>query len=157
MTKEVQGFMEELELPSCLEVAFTKSKWKNLVKKAIKKANESEIRKSIEPYKKMKHLSIENETFECKQYLSTLPLEKARTLFKHKFKTTENVKINYKNDAGFANYMWKCSSCSNQDIESHLLWCPGYADMINGLNLNEDADLCSYLQIIFSVRCKEKK
>ena len=157
LTKEVQGFMEELELPSCLEVAFTKSKWKNLVKKAIKKANESEIRKSIEPYKKMKHLSIENETFECKQYLSTLPLEKARTLFKHKFKMTENVKMNYKNDAGFANSLWKCSNCSNKDTESHLLWCPGYADMRNGLNLNADADLCSYLQKIFSVRCKEKK
>ena len=105
----------------------------------------------------MKHLNIENETFECKQYLSTLPIEKGRTLFKHKFKMTENVKINYKKDAGFADSMWKCSSCSNQDTESHLLWCPGYADMRNGLNLNEDADLCSYLQKIFSVRCNEKK
>ena len=67
LTQEVQGYMEELKLPSCLEIKFTKSKWKSLVKKAIKEANERDIRQSIEPYKKMKHLNIENETFECKQ------------------------------------------------------------------------------------------
>jgi hypothetical protein len=48
----------------------------NIVKKAIHKANEEEIRHSIEPYKKMKHLNIADEEFGCKQYLSTLPLEK---------------------------------------------------------------------------------
>ena len=97
LTTEVKGYMEELNLPNCLEVKFTKSKWKNLVKKAIQESNEKEIRQSIEPYKKMKHLNIVDEKFECKQYLSTLPLEKARTLFKHKYKITENVNINYKN------------------------------------------------------------
>ena len=54
------------------------------------------------------------------------------------------------------NSLWKCSYCFNQDTESHLLWCPGHADLRNGLNLNDDSDLCSYLQKIFSVRCKEK-
>ena len=48
----------------------------------------------------MKHLNIVKETFECKQYLPTLPLEKARTLFRHKHKMTETVKMNYKNDDG---------------------------------------------------------
>ena len=86
LTSEVQGFMEELDLPNCLEIKFTKAKWKNLVKKAIHKANENEIRQSLEPYKKVKHLNIGDDKFECKQYLSTLPLEKARIMFKHKFK-----------------------------------------------------------------------
>ena len=157
LTKEVQGFMEELNLPSCLEVTFTKAKWKNIVKKAIHKANEEEIRHSIEPYKKMKHLNIVDEEFECKQYLSTLPLEKARTLFKHKYRMTENIKMNFKNDNGYENSLWKCSYCFNQDTESHLLWCPGHADMRKGLNLNDDSDLCSYLQKIFAERCKAKK
>ena len=40
--------MEELNLPNCLEVKFTKSKWKNLVKKAIQEANEKEIRQENE-------------------------------------------------------------------------------------------------------------
>ena len=157
LTTEVKGYMEELNLPNCLEVEFTKSKWKNLVKKAIQEANEKEIRQSIEPYKKMKHLNIIDDKFECKQYLSTLPLEKARTMFKHKYKMTENVKMNYKNDQEYSNSLWRCSSCSNQDTESHLLWCPGFTDMRKGLNLKDDSDLCSYLQKIFSARCKEKK
>ena len=95
------------------------------------------------------------EKFECKEYLSTLPLEKARTMFKHKYKMTEMVKMNFKNDQKYANLLWRCSSCSNQDTESHLLWCPGYTDLRKGLNLNDDSDLCSYLQKIFAVRCKE--
>ena len=157
LTSEVLRYMEELNLPNCLEVKFTKAKWKNLVKKAIQEANEKDIRQSIEPYKKMKHLDIENEKFECKQYLSSLPLEKARTMFKHKFKMTEKVKMNYKNDQEYSNSLWRCNSCSNQDTESHLLWCPGYSDMRKDLNLKDDADLCSYLQKIFAARCKEKK
>ena len=128
-----------------------------MVKKAIHKANENDIRKSLEPYKKVKHLNIGDDKFECKQYLSTLPLEKARTMFKHKCKMTENVKMNFKNDQQFSNSLWRCSSCLNQDTESHLLWCPGYTDMREGLNLNDDSDLCSYLQKIFAVRCKESK
>ena len=105
----------------------------------------------------MKHLNIVDEKFECKQYLSTLPLEKAPSLFKHKYKMTENVKINYKNDQEYSNSLWRCSSCSNQDTESHLLWCQGFSDMRIGLNLKDDSDLCSYLQKIFAERCKEKK
>ena len=155
LTTEVLGFIEELNLPNCLEIKFTKAKWKNIVKKAIHKANESEIRQSMEPYKKIKHLNVVEEKFECKEYLSTLPLEKARTMFKHKYKMTEMVKMNFKNDQKYANLLWRCSSCSNQDTESHLLWCPGYTDLRKGLNLNDDSDLCSYLQKIFAVRCKE--
>ena len=82
LTSEVLGYMEELNLPNCLEVNFTKAKWKNIVKKAIQEANEKEIRQAIEPYKKVKHLNIVEDKFEFKQYLSSLPLEKARTMFK---------------------------------------------------------------------------
>ena len=75
---------------------------KNLVKKVISKANETEIRQAIQPYKKVADLGKAEDKFECKDYLSTLPLSKARTLFNHKYKMTENVKMNYKNDSSFA-------------------------------------------------------
>ena len=157
LSSEVQGFMEELNLPNCIDVTFSKAKWKNVVKRAIQAANEKEIREAIEPYKKMKHLDIENDKFECMEYLSKLPLEKDRTMFKHKYKMTENVKTNYKNDQEYSNSLWRCSSCLNQDTESHLLWCPGFADMRKGLDLKENSDLCEYLQKIFAARCKDKK
>jgi hypothetical protein len=47
----------------------TKSKWENLVQRAISQANEEEIRASIEPYKKIDSSCIEAEKFECKDYL----------------------------------------------------------------------------------------
>ena len=149
--------ISELELPNLFIEKMKKSKWKNLVKKAISKANEFEIRQAIQPYKKMSDLGIAEERFECKDYLSTLPLSKARTLFNHKYQMTDNVKMNYKNDSSFANDLWKCKKCLYQDTEAHLLWCPGYQDMRQGLDLADNHDLCSYLQKIFTSRCKEEK
>ena len=144
-------------LPNCFEEKISKSKWKNLVKGAVSRANEEEIRSSIEPYKKIVSSIIETENFECKNYLSTLTLSKARTLFKHKYQMTENVKMNCKNDQTIANSLWQCGECLNQNTESHLLWCPGYLNLREDLDLNNNEDLCSYLQKIFTLRCKDDK
>ena len=157
LTAEVQKYICDLNLPSCFENHFPKSEWKRLVKAAIKKANEEEIREAIKPYKKMKRIKVEEENFEPKDYLMNLSLCKARTLFKHKYSMTENVKMNFKNDKTFSNSLWKCSECQNQDSEIHLLWCPGYVDYREGLDLKNDSDLCTYLQKIFKQRCNEKK
>ena len=70
---------------------------------------------------------------------------------------TENVKMNYKNDKSFAKSLWKCKECQNQDSESHLLWCPGYEDLRDGLDLKENLDLCVYLQKVFIQRSREEK
>ena len=157
LTKEVEHLILLLKLPNCFEEKMSKSKWKNLVKRAVSRANEEEIRSSIEPYKKIVSSIIETENFECKNYLSTLTLSKARTLFKHKYQMTENVKMNCKNDQAFANSLWQCGECLNQDTESHLLWCPGYLNLREDLDLNNNEDLCSYLQKIFTLRCKDDK
>ena len=82
-------------------------------------------------------------TFIC--YLSNLSLSNARTLFKHKYAMTENVKMNFKGNVYFARELWKCTHCKNQDNESHLLWCPKYEDMRKDLNIRNDVDLCNYL------------
>ena len=156
LTKEVQAYMEELNLPNCLLTRIPQMKWKTLVKKAVSQANEKEIKEEIIPYKKMKNVNVEEENFECKDYLSNLPLYKSRTLFKHKYSMTENVKMNYKNDKSFAKSLWKCKECQNQDSESHLLWCPGYEDLRDGLDLKENSDLCVYLQKVFILRSKEE-
>ena len=62
---------------------------------------------------------------------------------------TENVKMNYKGDQSFARTLWKCQQCQqcgNQDTKSHLLWCSGYAEDRENLDLESDKDLCKYLQ-----------
>ena len=59
LTEEVKEFIRELSLPNCFEQKIPQNTWKGLVKKAIDKANEQEIRSSAITYKKMKD-KIEN-------------------------------------------------------------------------------------------------
>ena len=156
MTDEVKSFIAKLSLPNCFEQRIPQITWKRLVKKAINEANEHEIRVSTNSYKKMKDKVKDDETFECKDYLAQLPLSQARTMFQHKYSMTENVKMNYKGDPTYAKSLWKCQECGNQDSEKHLLWCSGYAELRKDLDLDVDKDLCSYLQKIIQIRCKEK-
>ena len=157
LTQEVEMFIAQLSLPNCFNTRIPKTKWKTLVKKAIARANENEIRLATLSYKKMKNRILENEKFECKECLSNLSLSQARTMFKHKYSMTENVKMNYKGDQSYAKSLWKCNQCKNQDTNSHLLWCSGYKELRKGLNLKDDKDLCSYIQKVIQMRCKEAK
>jgi hypothetical protein len=157
LTKEVKDFVDHLSLPDCFNERIPIRKWKTLVKKAVADANEKEIRESATSYKKMKHKIEDEEKFKCKEYLTSLPLSQARTLFKHKYSMTEQVKMNYKGDPAFSKLLWKCQDCQNQDTEIHLLWCPAFKDIRNGLDLASDKDLCSYLQQVIKTRCKENK
>ena len=127
------------------------------MKKAIYKENENEIRKSASSYKKMKNKIKVDEPFGCKDYLQNLPISQARILFNHKYSITENIKMNYKGNPSYANSLWKCNECGNQDTSSHLLWCKGYSEQREGLDLESDRDLCKYLQKIITLRCKDAK
>ena len=104
-------------------------------------ANENEIRESSESYQKMKNRIKDSEKFKCKDYLSSLSISQARTLFKHKYSIRENVKMNYKGDATFTKLLWKCQECMNQDTEIHLPWCPAYEELRMGMDLSSDKDL----------------
>ena len=155
LTEEVREYIGSLSLPDCFQSRIPKAEWKRKMSKAISKANEDEIRKAAEGYKKMKNKISEGEKFECKEYIQALPISQARTLFKHKYSMTDKVKMNFKGDQQYERTLWKCNECSNQDKESHLLWCSGYGDLRQGLDLTEDKDLCTYLPNIVKLRCKE--
>ena len=157
LSQEVKEFIDILSLPNCFQERIPPIRWKRLVKSAISNANEKEIRESSESFKKMKNKIEDSEKFKFKDYLSNLPLSQARTMFKHKYSMTENVKMNYKGDPTFTKLLWKCQDCMNQDTEIHLLWCPAYEDLRMGMDLSSDKDLCSYLQKVIQIRCKENK
>ena len=157
LSQEVKEFIDILSLPNCFQERIPPIRWKRLVKGAISNANEKEIRESSESFKKMKNKIEDSEKFKFKDYLSNLPLSQARTMFKHKYSMTENVKMNYKGDPTFTKLPWKCQDCMNQDTEIHLLWCPAYEDLRMGMDLSSDKDLCSYLQKVIQIRCKENK
>ena len=49
---------------------------------------------------------------------------------------------------------WKFDDCGNLDFEDYLLWCEGYRDLRENLDLDEDKDLTEYLTKIHSRRSK---
>ena len=48
--------------------------------------------------------------------------------------------------------LWRCEDCGLQDTNSHLLWCSGYENLRDGKDLDDDKQLCDYLQKIFLLR-----
>ena len=144
LTQEVEQFIEQLSLPNCFTSRIPQNKWKTLVKKAVMKENEKEIRHSSTSYKKMMNKVFDDEKFGCKDYLLNMPIGQARIYFQHKYSMMENVKMNFKGNPAYANNLWKCDKCNNQDTNSHLLWCTGYEQERDGLDLESDTDLCKY-------------
>ena len=151
---ECQSFIEELNLPNILEVKIKRNKWKELVKKAVLAANVTELEEELRKSKKLKDSQIINEGFGVKKYMKELSLKESRTLFKHRCKVSQYVKMNFRNDKIFAKKLWKCDHCSKMDTESHLLWCDSYKKLRENKDLNQNKDLCKYLQDILQLRTK---
>ena len=64
----------------------------------------------------------------------------------------QTVKINQKNKHGFATKLWKCEACLNLDSQSHLMWCPDYASLREGLDIDNDLDVGHYIQNVFKIQ-----
>ena len=155
LTKECKSFMLDLGLPNCLVEEFPQVKWKKLVKKAILETNESEIREAMKSKKKLKDRKISQDNYGMKTYVSKLSIHETRNIFKHRSSMTQNVKLNYKGVKRYEQQGWKCDACDNLDSEDHLLWCVGYTDLRESLNLEIDKDLSEYLQKIKTKRMKK--
>ena len=70
---------------------------------------------------------------------------------------TRYVKMNYKGDKMYSKLLWKCENCTNMDSESHILWCSEYSDLREGKNLNNNKDLCEYIQKVMKKREKQEQ
>ena len=67
---------------------------------------------------------------------------------------TQYVKLNFKGVKRYEMQGWKWDDCGNLDSEDHLLWCEGYGDLRENLNLDLDKDLSEYLRKIHTKRSK---
>ena len=43
---------------------------------------------------------------------------------------------------------WKCDECQHLDSEEHLLWCKGYEEIREYLDIENEKELSSYLEKI---------
>ena len=66
------------------------------------------------------------------------------------------VKMNYKGDKKYEKQLWKCDECKLMDSESHILWCSAYQHLRTNKSLNNDKDLCQYLNEVLKIREKSE-
>ena len=81
LVQECLEWLKILKLPNVLEQRITKTQWKNLVKKAILKENEDDLRKKIMKMEKLKNGEIVKGKCERKDYVKNLSVNDARQIF----------------------------------------------------------------------------
>ena len=68
-----------------------------------------------------------------------------------------DVAFNYKHQGNNAENLWMCSSCQSAiESQDHVLFCPAYAQLRQGKNLDSDRDLSDYLMKVLIIREKLK-
>ena len=112
----------------------------------------------MKKYKKLNVDDFKNENCSAKEYLSSMFLSQARLNFKLRAKMAPTVQINFMSDPKFASNLWACVGCEsvsqsgkivrNMDSQSHILSCPGYADLRLDKDLSQDKDLFEYFLVI---------
>ena len=158
LTSECMKMIHELGIPNITEdnirQHISKLKWKKIVKDAVKKACEVELKREIKDLKKLKNGPMIEENFSTKSYLKEYCLDEARTLFKYRSKML-NFKFNYKNDVKNLQELWNCDSCQSAiESQDHILWCPAYVDLRKGKSLESDEDLVQYFSSVMKIREK---
>jgi heterodisulfide reductase subunit C len=77
------------------------------------------------------------ESFGLQDYLKEIKFSDARTKFRLRSNMTK-VKMNMKSDPKLSAELWKCSGCSNLNSHSHIMWCPSFAPVREGLNVSNE-------------------
>ena len=73
---------------------------------------------------------------------------------------TPTVKMNFPSDEEFTKQLWACSGCDSvggegigsRDTQQHIMVCPGYAELREGIDLENDRDLVKYFSKVIKQR-----
>lgn len=124
--------------------------FKKLSKLIINEDNEKFLKNEIKKYSKLEELK--NDSYGLKEYFKILNLEQARTKFRLRTKMFD-TKFNFKNTKSYQHDNWLCDSCETAiESQSHILWCPAYAELREGKSLESDSDLTTYFSQVLKVR-----
>ena len=98
LTQEVNELCENMSIPNIIksDENMTKYMWKNLVKKAVRTKNTSELKEKIATYSKLDEVKGETKC-EIKPYLKELTMKDARLKFRLRSKMF-NCKMNHSSD-----------------------------------------------------------
>ena len=62
------------------------------------------------------------------------------------------AKMNMKHNSNYAKKLWKCDDCQCMDSQAHIIWCPAFAPLREGKDLNSNSDLVLYCQQVIKIR-----
>jgi hypothetical protein len=158
--QECQEFMMKFDITKVEN--FSPIQWKNLVKNKIEEMNKIDILNQMKKSKKMKFEEYVTKDFKRQAYLTSLNLSDARMRFKINASMTPTVKMNFPSDEDFASQLWSCSGCGNSDLgyelagsrdtQQHIMICPGYEELRENKNLEDDRDLVKYFSQVIKRR-----
>ena len=142
---------EELGIQDPFNDQYNKKQYKTIVKRACESKNSSELRAQIQTYKK-KMSAIRDELEKGNSYFFSESLQNVRTLFRFRVELYES-KMNFKNKPEYKAENYMCDSCETEiDHSSHVLFCHAYSELRQGKNLNNNSDICEYLQKVLEIR-----
>ena len=150
LAREVEDICGKLSIKNINENDVPK--W--IVRDAVRVHHASEAREEMG--KKLENIKNE-EIGRTKDYMETKCIADCRLQFRIRTNMVElkaNMKGSYK-DGDFS-----CPGCGDKasvEDQSHVLRCPAYSDIRQGLNMEEDKDVVQYFRQVMLVRMKKKK
>ena len=158
LVQECRKLISKYELPNIIDenVAMSRIQWKKIVKKTVGEHSGKLLLAKFEQYSKLRDGPLMEDGLSLKPYLKNLKLCEARTMFRIRTLMMP-AKFNMKNDPRFASNLWKCDSCQRIDSQSHILWCPFFAPLREGKDVQNDKDLVEYFKKVFDIREKMEK
>ena len=153
LVSECRKLIIKYRLPNIIDmdIQMTKLQWKNLVKKAIINYSSENLKLQFKTYSKLKDGPLIEGDLSIEPYVQDMKLRDARTLFRLRTQMLP-AKFNMKSSPKFSNESWKCDFCKKIDSQSHIMWCPSFAPLREGRNINDDKDLVDYIQQVFKIR-----
>ena len=103
-------------------------------------------------YKKVNYFDLQKEEITMKEYIKTMDLNGARTMFAHNSQTMKHIKLNQMNHEPYSKVNWRCHECSSISSSRHIKWCPAYSHLREDLSLERDDHLIKYLQEVIKIR-----
>jgi hypothetical protein len=131
----------------------SKNIWKNKVNRAVRKHNELCLKEKMGE----KLQDIKSDSFGRKQYLEAKSIETSRMTIRIRSKMVQ-VKENFKNMYKNKPNGLKCDSCLAQvETQAHVVVCPAYDKLREGLTLTNMDDLVKYYREVLLLRDKKTK
>ena len=148
-------FLAQLNIRESLVKVMTKKQWKTLICSKIVEKNKSELIQMSKGYWKMNYLEMQKESFEIKEFLQTLRLSQARTMYLIKTDMID-APMNFMGQPDYAKSNWQCE-CGLQFTTQHYKVCIKYEKERTNIDWENNEHIAKYFQRVIKLRVIEEE